>query len=279
MNLIGRLANWRSNAFLANFIQGTLHETTYGVLWIDNIYAHIHRPKIPGKYPGLIFVPGGKSPGTDYDKGNGVRAQDAASLGFVVLHYDPSGRGKTGGKEEYWGTVHQDELSQIINFFSETEFTDNDNIGIMSFSIGIIIATGALARFPTTKIKYLFDWEGPSSKFSITKNDTYEPLKDFPTSNEDFWNEREATKYISRVECAYFRYQAEVDHMQGTFKGHAVELLNLATRGKALWTRCNDNPPNIIFDENKLQEYRWVPSHLNHKGQILKYLLDIQKKI
>ena len=230
-----------------------------------------------GKFPGVIFVPGGGSPGTDYDKGTGVRAKDVASLGFVVLHYDPSGRGKTKGEEDYWGLRHQQELSAVIDYFSRLPIVKDDNIGILSFSIGIVVASGALARFPIPEVKYLFDWEGPSNRFNATKNDTHKPLKGFPTSNDEFWREREAVKFISQIRCGYFRYQAEKDHVQGNYKGHAIELLNNAAKGTALWTRCNDNPVNMIFDEKKVDEYDWVPRDLNHKGRILKYLLEVQK--
>lgn len=283
MKIINKLINWKRNNFLESFIEKKLVKTTCREVWIEGptgkkIYAHIHSPAVNGKFPGLIFVPGADSPGTHYDIGAGVRAIDAASLGFSVLHYDPSGRGKTGGKEDHWGSYHQEELSCVASHFSRLPFVAYDNIGIMSFSIGIVIATGALARFPIPSISYLFDWEGPSNKFNTTKNDTHKPLNKFPTSNETFWNEREASKYIGDIECGYFRYQSETDHVQGTYKGHAIELLNKATEGKALWTRCNDNPMNTLFDDEKEQSYNWVPHRLNHRGQILKYLLSIQEK-
>ncbi|MDO8445509.1 MAG: hypothetical protein Q7T53_05305 [Deltaproteobacteria bacterium] len=280
MGLLGNIIGWRGSAFIEKFTGKTPVDTAYKEVWIKtasghSIYAHIHRPITPGKFPGVVFVPGGGSPGTDYDKGNGVRAKDVASLGFVALHYDPSGRGKSSGKEDYWGPLHQQELSQVVDYFSHSNDVMENDIGIMSFSIGITIASGALARFPMPKVRYLFDWEGPSNRFNTTKNDTHKPLKGFPTSNDEFWKEREAATFIGDIECAYFRYQADIDHVQEGYKGHAIELLNNATKGKALWTRCNDNPTNSLFDEKKTDEYYWVPQHLNHKGQVLKYLIEV----
>lgn len=274
----------RNTVRLGTFIGKPLTETYDKEIWIEtpsgrNIYAHVHCPNKDGVYPGVVIIPGGNSCGTDYDKfWAEIRAQDIASLGFVVLHYDPSGRGKSGGKEDYWGQVHQQELSWVVNYFSQLEEVKGQNIGIMSFSIGIIIATGALARFPMPGIKYLFDWEGPSNRHNITRNDTHKPLLNFHTSNDEFWKEREASSFIGNIKCGYFRYQAELDHVQGNYKGHAIELLNMATKGKAAWTVCNDNPVNLFFDESKTQEYRWVPPRLNHKGQILKYLVELQKE-
>ncbi len=283
MNIISKFINWQSGLHLTDFVKCDLYKTACNELWIElptgyKIYAHIHSPIGRGRYPGIIIVPGADSPGTDYDKGLGLRAEDLASCGFSVLHYDPSGRGKTDGKEDHWGYIHQQELSYVIDYFTKLPIVMNDNVGILSFSIGIIIASGAQARFPASSIKYIFDWEGPSNRFNTTKNNTHKPLKNFPTSREDFWNDREAARFISEIRCGYFRYQAEIDHVQGNYKGHTVELLNKATKGKAAWTQCNDNPVNILFDENKIQEYNWVSSRLNHKGQILKYLLELQKE-
>jgi pimeloyl-ACP methyl ester carboxylesterase len=103
-----------------------------------------------------VFVPGGGSAGTDYDDDSEIIADDAAALGFTVLHYDPSGRGKTGGVEDYWGRGHQEELAHVVRYFAGHASTDNDHVGIVSFSIGIAISAGALARFPLP-VAYLFD--------------------------------------------------------------------------------------------------------------------------
>lgn len=270
--------------FFQVFARKNLVKTTLKKIWIDlptraKLYAHIHTPVIPGKYPGIIFVPGGFATGTDYDRGGEVSARDVASMGFTVLNYDPSGRGRSKGEEDNWGPAHQKELAMVIDFFSKLPYALRDNIGILSFSIGIVIASGALARFSVPKVSYLFDWEGPSNRFNATKNDTYEPVADFPTSDSEFWEEREAAKFIGNIECGYFRYQAEKDHVQGDYKGHAIEMLNRATEGKAAWTKCNDNPLNTLFDENKVQQYNWVTPNLNNKKQILKYLLEIQKEV
>ena len=256
-------------------------ETTFNETWIElpageRVYAHVHRPIMKGRYPGVLLVPGGFGSGTDLDTSPGLTPDDISSLGFTVLHYDPSGRGRTGGEEDFWGPRHQRELAGVLKHLARLSNVDEENLGVFSFSIGIVISTGALSRFPVPRVRYLYDWEGPSNRFVTTKNDTMEQLRPFHTSNEGFWREREASRFIGDLECAYFRYQALTDHVQDTFKGHATELLNLATRGKAAWTRCNDNPVNTLFDESRLEDYHWVPETLNNRGQILKYLLEIQ---
>lgn len=280
--IIKKITDWKVSRNLGSFLEKKPLQTKSEEAWIERpggpaLYAHIHSPVEPGVYPGVVFVPGGTSPGTDYDKGPGLTADDVSSMGFIVLHYDPTGRGRTGGEEDHWARVHQKELSVVLKYFAGLPSVDKNNIGILSFSIGIVIASGALARFPVPEIKYLFDWEGPSNRFICTKNDTHKPLSAFPTSNDEFWDEREAVRFMGDIECGYFRYQAEVDHVQGRFLRHAAELINLATKGRALWTRCNDNPLNTVFDQNALDKYNWVPENLNHKGQILKYFMEVQE--
>jgi len=281
MNILQRIF-WKKkpHVFLNNG-EYTVVATTCEEVWIDRphgnrIYAHIHRPAEPGQYPGVIFVPGGGSTGTDYDGSTEVTADDVAALGFTVLHYDPSGRGKTGGQEDFWGPRHQEELAQVAEYASRLSAVDSRTIGILSFSIGIAIAAPALARFPLP-IAYLFDWEGPSNRFNITKNDTHRPLKRFPTSNDAFWNEREPSRFMSKVPCGYFRFQGEVDHMHGAYKGHAIELLNLATGGRAAWTKCNDNPLGTVFDDARIGDYDWVPRRADERASILAHLVKVQK--
>jgi pimeloyl-ACP methyl ester carboxylesterase len=281
MVVVDRLVRWASVALLERFLSRKCVETTFNELWINStigpsIYAHIHRPAACGEYPGVVFVPGGLSCGLDYDGRTEVTADEVASLGFAVLHYDPSGRGRTGGEEDYWGLKHQEELAIVLDHLSKTPGVRSDNISVFSFSIGITISSGTLARFRPPYVKRLFDWEGPSNRFNITKNDAHKPLKGFPSSNLEFWKDREAARYIGEIECGYFRYQAQRDHVQGTYKGHAIELINLATKGEAKWTRLNDNPPNTVFDQERVKDYRWAPSYGNLKGRLLKYFLEIQ---
>ena len=254
--------------------------TTCEEAWIElpksrRVYCHIHRPAAAGKHPGVVFVPGGISPGTDYDTAGELTANDVAAAGSVVLHYDPAGRGRTGGEEDRWGPAHQEELAHVVRHFAALPGLETSGVGIVSFSIGITIAAGALAQY-ALPVRYLFDWEGPSNRRNITLNGTFAPLRDYPVTDDTFWEQREAARFIGRIACGYFRYQAERDHVQGGYKGHALELLNLATRGKAAWTRCNDNPPNTLFEGDRADSCRWVPEGMNTTGRILEYLRGVQ---
>lgn len=251
--------------------------------WIPNpagpaVYAHIHRPLEWTAGPGLVLVPGGLYRGTDLDSGRGVTATDLSSLGFCVLHYDPAGRGRTGGEEDYWGSRHQRELATIIDYFASLAEVDENDVSVISFSIGICIAAGALGRYCGRSVRLLFDWEGPSNRFNITRNDTHKPLRNMPSSDVLFWSEREPAASIGGIRCGYFRYQSLRDHMQGTYKGHALEMVNAAARGSAQWVRMNDNPIGTLFDAARVDSYHWVPFYRNHKAQVMKYILECQNQ-
>lgn len=243
-----------------------------------DLYAHIHYPAHHSEpLPALVIVPGGLSSGTVYDREGEITANEIAAHGFIVLHYDPSGRGRSGGQENYWGRRHQDELIDVLNFMQQWQLVALEQIGVFSFSIGNAIAIGGLARNQPSFVRYLFDWEGPSNRFNITKNDSHKSLQAFPSSDIDFWFEREPKNFISDLRCGYFRYQALHDHMQARKKGHAIELVNLATKGKAAWTQLNGNPANMEIDGDRISEACWVAPWQNHKGRILRFLLEIAR--
>ncbi len=285
MSVLSRVFAFRRGRFLETCLGRTPCRTEVEERWIDlssggRLYAHLHSPEGDGPFPGVIIVPGGGSPGTDYDTaGPHPRAKDMAAMGFSVLHYDPSGRGKSDGVEDHWGPAAQAELCEVVRHALLEPRMDPDRLGIVSFSIGIITASGALARHAIPEVRYLFDWEGPSNRRVATRDDTHPPLAAFPTSDEAFWREREACRFVPDIHCAYFRYQAEVDHVQGRNLEHAVELVNLATRGKARWTRINDNPRNLILDPARLNQYRFVLERENHYGRFLGFLLDVLAEV
>ena len=236
----------------------------------QEIYCHLHRPAGSGIHPGVVIVPGANNPGTAYDHAGVLTADEIACLGFAVVHYDPCGRGKSGGTEDFWGPTQQQELADILWHVNGLDCVDSAfGLTVFSFSIGIIIATGALRREGLPTVRMLFDWEGPSDRYIITRNDRHRPLRDYPTSLEEFWSLREPVNMIGGIRCGYFRYQAERDHVQGDTKTHALALVNAATSGHAAWTRLNDNPPNKLFDMSRPDLPLWVPASKNHRETIL----------
>jgi hypothetical protein len=239
------------------------------------LYCHIHRPFKGSRWPGLVLVPGGLDGGSIFDKWFclNLRARDLASQGYVVIHFDPEGRGKSEGREDFGGLLHQSNLDSILEFFAGLDYVDSSNIGVVSFSLGLTIAAGTLARkgnYP--KVKYLFDWEGPSNKHEITRKDRIEVFKEHPTSDEDFWSSREPIKYIGDVTCGYFRFQCRKDHVQLDYKKHAEDLLMGAVRGKAKWVICNGIKLGKDINERDLDDSLWIPYWSNQKLRMINYI-------
>lgn len=285
MKYLSRLADMFRPFRIIRRVGRTPLTTVSEEVWIatsagQRIYAHLHKPAVDAVFPGIVFVPGAASCGMDYDRiGAEIQPKTLAALGFAVIHYDPSGRGRTGGKEDFWGAVHQDELVDVLKWTQKRPEVIDYGLSVISFSIGIAIASGALARHSGELpfVRLLYDWEGPSNRFIITKNDTHPPLKRFPTSDVEFWQKREPYRFISRIKCGYFRYQARIDHMQGNNKDHAVEMVNLATQGHAAWTQLNNNALNQIYSP-PVPEECWVNSEKTDRLAILQAFLRVSGK-
>jgi len=170
-----------------------------------------------------------------------------------------------------------------VDFVSRLPFVQQDNIGILSYSYGVVLATGALARYPEMPIAFLIDWEGPSCPgrdvqrglennepwvknivllFSGKAELSSEEYSEFmlhggSISDEAYWLERDAAHFAEDLPCPYLRVQFDNDHVQGTYKYHMMEIINAATEKSGQWTRCNDNPANIIYSEAELSQYHF----------------------
>ena len=107
-------------------------------------------------------------------------------------------------------------------------------------------------------VAFLIDWEGPASpgkdilrglenneawadaiviQFSGGSADALEDYSEFQIhggliTDEVYWQERDAARYIKDLPCPYLRVQFDTDHAQGDNKYHMMELLML--------------PPNIV---------------------------------
>ncbi|GEM_PF-934576 len=242
------------------------------------------------RFPAIVVVPGGLSPGEEGDL-------HLAADGFVEFHFNAEGRGVTHpseGVEDRNGFVHQDDLRAVIEFADSRPNVQADNLGVLTGSYGITMGAGCLGRYPLLPVKYLIDREGPSDNFVTS----YEPwaldddpgndrhvfahnvfghwslCRDSSPANEAWWSQREATRYIGNMRCRYLRLQAEWDHAQppnADWPGfdfwpcdddcscwypckHAIDLVNLATLGRSPWTRVNGpelgNAPDTLYDHD-----------------------------
>ncbi len=233
------------------------------------LWAKVYYPlnaKMDKKYSAVIYIPGALGYGSGFMMEK--EAEIFAKGGFVVGIFDPDGRGKSGGKENWDGIIQQDGLNAFIKAVANLEFVDKENIGVVSRSYGIVLASGCLARYPDNPhVNYLIDVEGPSDRFYITMNDSPVVLPTFDnrkTADKEWWEDKEPINWISKIKTKYLRIQSERDHTQPE-NGHAIALINAATnvkyggKGRSPWTRVNgpENEPNKIYTKDNPP--KWLP--------------------
>jgi len=245
----------------------------------NKIAIRIKKPEGDGPFPVLIGVAGG-------DGMYAFQSELPTSLlekGIMTVDFAPQGRGESEGDDNHHGFVHQDDLKAIVDFVNELSFVQKDNIGILSYSYGVVLATGALARYPDMPVAFLIDWEGPSCPGKDLQrgleNDeawAYETIRFLNNGrepapeelphfllhggsifDEEYWEERDASRFAADIPCPYLRVQFDQDHAQGSYKTHMIAIINAATMNSGHWTRCNDNPPNIIYSEEELSQYHF----------------------
>ena len=213
----------------------------------------------PGQWAGdplptLVLIPGGTGDSSHFlePRPSGQRLADG---GFAIVIFDPDGRGKSGGQEDQNGHTHQDGLAAIIQFAATLPEVDPDRIGIVTWSYGVTMGSGVLARHPELPVRFLIDWEGPANRDDTGGCDESKVghLQGHPCDDEAFWVEREASTFALGLQVPYQRYQSQEDHAQPD-NDHALLMINNATaethggHGRAPWTRLNGLAPNTVHD-------------------------------
>lgn len=222
--------------------------------WVTNpttnarLYVRVSAPQDASKkYPALVLVPGGIGDGNAFVDD----ATRMASMGIVAVTFDPDGRGKSEGKEDYDGHKQQDGLAAIIRFTATLPNVDASKIGVATYSYGITMGSGVLARYPDLPVKFLMDWEGPADRNYTSgcqrADGRGDKIKWQPCSDDAWWSEREAVNFIGKLRVPYQRIQSEKDHVQPN-NAHAVDMINAAIKGGVPWVRLNDYPPNQTYD-------------------------------
>lgn len=252
-------------------------------MWVTNptsevgLAVRVTALPIGGARRALILVPGSLASGDLYFGVSGI-AERLARRGYVVVDFDPDGRGASGGSEDYNGFVHQDGLAAVIVAAAELSEVDAHRVTLVSFCYGATMAVGALARHPALPVHLFVDWEGPALREHVRRASSHQ---DWPIScqlmDEDWWRDREAAALVRQISVPYQRVQSSPDHVQED-PTHALAMVRNATSrvyrgdGASPWTRINGNPPNQSYSL-ELQP-SWLP-RLPAEIAVLPYLLEL----
>jgi hypothetical protein len=226
------------------------------------LMSYLILPEGADQAPVVILIPGGVGSGsTDF-------LNDIEMVNFfleneiAVAFFDPDGRGMSTGKEDTNGHTAQDGLYAVTESLIDSGLVDSEEMGIISYSFGVTLASGMLARYADTQpYEWFIDWEGPTSReFTTVGCDPDSP--DSPSDaglsrkckDDEHWEEREAATYLSDILVPYWRIQGERDHVQPD-NGHAIEAINAATNGLSPWTKINNEDPNQTFSMEDEPEY------------------------
>lgn len=221
------------------------------------IDAHLHRPAgLSGPLPAVVLCPGIDHPGTVFDRWiSPVTADEVARLGCLVLHFDPAGRGESWGEEDMGGAEHQDDVATAVRYLAARPDVDPARVGILSISLGVAMAVGAVALHGAPAA-WLLDWEGPCDREIITSGGTLlAPALGHGLDDERWWTPREAVRHVGRLSCGYVRLQAEQDHAQPGETRHATRMIHAAAAGALPWFQLNDHPRGAVPPRPN-----WLPS-------------------
>ncbi|HLC22590.1 MAG TPA: hypothetical protein VJJ79_02345 [Candidatus Nanoarchaeia archaeon] len=230
-------------------------------------------------YPGVILVPGGTGSKKDFLKPysretSASIAETFAAKGFTVLLFSAEGRGDSDGEEDYNGYVAQDGLYELYRFLLAYENVNMDNIGIVSYSYGIALASGMLGRYQP-HLQYYIEWEGPVNRWYVTfECQGASPGKpgSFSCDDEDYWLEREALRFVPYFDIEHFVIvQTEKNHGGPTVR-HSVEMNTLALQYLD-WVRVN-GPKNYINQEYTPETLPVLSESVSYHDEILSYMTE-----
>lgn len=201
-------------------------------------FVHLWVPEGEGPWPLVLLTPG-TDDGHQVFEGftQAVNASEVAGLGVLCATFDPAGRGRSWGEEDYGGPEHQDQVRVILAHLQQRRDVDLERTVVVSISLGLSMAAGALASY-AGPVRALIDWEGPSDREIITAGGTrLVPALGHSLEDESYWRPREGVRQVGQMSCGYWRLQAERDHAQPGELRHAQRMVE-AAQGLP-WVRVN----------------------------------------
>lgn len=210
------------------------------------IEVKLFQPAGTGPHPAVLLVPG-TNDGLAVFEGWSlpINAKELAGLGWEVLTFDPAGRGKSWGEEDYGGLEHQDNVRVALRYLASQATTDPSRLGVLSVSLGLSMACGALAHWPECPAQWLLDWEGPSDRDVITSGGRIlAPAMGHSLKEDSYWTPREAQLHAPNLSCGYWRLQAQPDHAQGQDVRHSARMMAAVAQGQLPWFQLNRHRRN-----------------------------------
>lgn len=241
-----------------------------------NVQVFMPKDSTGKKFPALVLVPGGIG-----DSGGMIDdATRMASAGIVAVIFDPDGRGKSAGAEDFNGHKQQDGLAAVVRFAATLPEVDTKQIGIATYSYGITMGSGVLARYSDLPVKFLIDWEGPADRHYTTTGcgaNRQGGIQWQPCADNAWWSEREAVNFIGKLRVPYQRIQSEKDHVQPN-NTHALDMLNAAIKGGVPFVRLNNYPANQTYDVKNPPQM--LPDTLDRQRAqtVIQYAQELFKK-
>lgn len=217
--------------------------------------------------PAVLLCPGIDDPGSVFEGlGPPIAADEVARLGAICMHFDPAGRGRSWGPEDFGGPEHQDDLRTALRYLLSRPDVVPSRSGVVAISLGVAMAVGALAGLEGDALPgWLVDWEGPCDREIITAGGKVMlPAMGHGLDDDAYWMSREAVRHVSSLRCGYFRFQAARDHAQPGELRHAQRMIRAASQGDLPWFQLNDHPRNRVPE---LPEY--FPSGYGAANRIL----------
>jgi len=215
-----------------------------------SIDARLYWPEGGTELPAVLLVPG-TNDGAHVFEGWSlpVNAFELASMGWFVMSFDPAGRGESWGEEDYGGPEHQDNVRTALTYLAGHGAVDSSRIGVLSISLGLGMACGALAQWPDLPVQWLLDWEGPSDREIITSGGRImTPALGHSLKDDVYWHAREAVAHVGQLRCGYWRLQANPDHAQSDDTRHASRMLLAAAQGQLPWFQLNHHRRDEVPD-------------------------------
>ena len=199
------------------------------------------------RFPGLVISPAIRQglAGLE-DWRSPVTPEEIARLGYVVLAYDPAGRGESWGEDDFGGPEHADDLRVAVRALRARG--DVRDVAVLSLSLGLAAACAALATWPDEiDARWLLDWEGPCDREIITSGGKrMAPAMGHALEDDTYWHPREAVRHVGGLRCGYVRLQAVPDHAQPAEVRHAHRMIHAAAASATVpWFQLNDHPRGV----------------------------------